>query len=99
MHFIGRYDSELRITNLPPELMADHLHIKSARRLWSILNFVNDACRRQSQDNHNNDRHNCPGHFNRVAAINLSRLFSIILGATAVAHDGTDTQADDDNKY
>src|SRR6266699_36902 len=99
MHFIGGYDAEFWIADLPPELMADDLHIKGARRLWGILNFVNDSCRRQSQNNHNNDRHDCPGHFNRVAAINLRRLFAIILGAAAEAHDRKDNQAEHDHKY
>src|SRR5580704_6928012 len=99
MHFIGGHDAVFWIANLPPELMADHLHIKSVRRLWCVLNFVNDSCRRQSQDNHDNDRYDCPGHFNRVAAINLRRLLPVVLGAAAETHNRIDDQAEHDYKY
>ena len=98
MQFIRRDHAQGRITELPPELMADGDHFNRPRRLRSILDRMDHARRGEEKHQHDQHRNHSPGKFHLVAAINLRRLAAVVVPAPAEFHNGIHKQAEDNRK-
>src|SRR5215469_12400609 len=87
VHLIRGDDAELGIPEFPPELMTDNGDVEGSRRLWRVLNRVNDPGSCQKQDRDNQNRSDRPRQLDLGAAIDLGRL--------AVGIDSTASELDD----
>src|SRR5258706_1165740 len=96
VQFVSRYDAEGRISELPPELMADRGDLKRCGWFRSILDRVNHAGGGQKQNDHDQNPNDGPGQLNLRAAIYLCRLALIIPRAPAEPYYGIGQQRRND---
>src|SRR6266481_829994 len=90
VQFVGRDNSQLRISELPPVLMSNRGDLYSARRFWSILNRVDYSRGGQEQDNDNQNWNDRPRQLNLRASVYLSRLAAGIRRSSTELNDGID---------
>src|SRR6266404_2192455 len=98
VQFVCRYDAEGRISELPPELMADRGDLKRCGWFRSILDRVNHASGGQKQNDYDQNRNDGPGQLNLGAAIYLGWLALIIRRASAELYNGIGQQGENDQK-
>src|SRR6267143_7176129 len=98
VQLVSRYDAERRISELPPELMANCGNLKRCRWFRSILDGVNHAGGGQKQNDYDQNRNDGPGQLNLSAAIYLGGLALIIPRAPAELDDGIRQQRKNDQK-
>src|ERR1700722_5122075 len=87
MQLIDRVDAELRIVELPPELVADHSDIQCRFRLRSILDREDHACSRKKEHDDNQHRDNGPGQLHLNRSIYLRWLACVIVSPLPKAKD------------
>src|SRR6266481_7468157 len=98
VQFVSRYDAERRISELPPELMANCGDLKRCGWFRSILDGVNHAGGGQKQNDYDQNRNDGPGQLNLSAAIYLGRLALIIRRAPAELCNGVGQQNENDQE-
>ena len=86
VHLVRRDDAELRISKLPPVLMADYDDVDCARGFWRILNRVDYPRGGEIQDYDDKYRKDRPGQFNLCAPVYLGR-FPAVAGRLASEFD------------
>src|SRR5712671_2756334 len=74
VQFVGRHDAERRISEFPPELVADRGYLHGCRGFRSILDGMNDAGGSQKHIFYDQNRNDGPGQFNLCTPVYLSRL-------------------------
>src|ERR1035441_6595530 len=101
VHLVGRDDAQFGITELPPELMADHGDIQRRRRFRRVLSGKNDACRSQEEHYDDQDGNHGPGKLDLGAPVDLRRLLRrvLVISTMAVTHQHKEQQPGDYEKY
>src|SRR5580704_14100567 len=90
VQFVGGDDPQLRIAKLPPVLMSNRGHLKTAGRHWNILNRVDYSCSGQEQDNDDQGWDDGPSQLNLRASVYLSRFAAGIDCSPTELNDGGD---------
>src|ERR1700756_3286916 len=98
VQFIGSNYAQIRISKLPPPLMADYTHMDSTRRLPCVLHIVNRTNRSQHQYEDDEHRNSRPGKLDLIAPIQLCRLTRFIGNTCAETYDTILKQAKDNEK-
>ena len=98
MQLIGRGDSQGRVADLPPPLVADDGDVEGTWRRLETLNAKDVSSRRQEQDDHNQDGHDRPGQLDLVAAIDLWGLTVSIRRTTPEADEAVGQQPSHDDE-
>lgn len=98
VEFIGSDDAESRVTELPPELMADGGDLDCAGGRNCILNGLNDARsgEEKNQDNKNGD--DGPSQFHLIATVDLGWLAMVIRGTAAISNHDVDQKRENNGK-
>src|SRR3984957_3073853 len=99
MKFVCSNNPVLRILELPPELMTDHRDVKGCPGLWCVLNGEDDSGSCEKENNHGQDRNDCPRQFDLGAAVDLSRLACWVGFSFAKFQQRNREQSADNQKY
>src|ERR1700691_3076748 len=99
MKFVCSNNPVLRILELPPELVPDHGDVEGCRGLWCVLNGEDDPGSCEEENNHNQNRNDCPRQFNLSAAVDLSRLATWVGSARPKFKQSNREQSADNQKY
>src|ERR1700745_1161650 len=96
MQFICGYNTQIRVTILPPELVPDRRNCDRITRRWRFLNDGNHSCRRHEQCNDNENGDDRPCQFHLVAAVYLRRFSAIVTPSLSELHNGVKQQGEYD---
>src|SRR5271156_1713370 len=96
--FVGGDDAEIRVSELPPPLMSDHVDAERSGRARRSLHYIYSSRGYQKKHEYNQDRHCGPREFDRIAAIELGRFAVVVAGAGTKANHAVSKQSPDDHK-
>jgi len=95
MQFICRYYTQILVTILPPELVANCRNRDRVAGRRCFLNEGNHSYCRHEQRDHNENGNDCPCQLHLVASVHLGRFSAVIIPSLSELHDGVKQQGED----
>ena len=96
---IRGHDVQTRIAIFPPKLMANRDYLNRILRPRSSLDASDHPRRSHEQDDSDENRNDGPRQFHLIAAIDLRRFATVIVGSPPKFNDAIDQQAEYDDEY
>src|SRR5438309_9733346 len=99
MQFVGGDHAQIRVTILPPELVADRCNCDRVAGQWCFLNDGNHSCCRHEHCDDNENGNDRPCQFHLVAAVHLGRFSAVVIRSLSALHVGGKQQGEECSEH